>query len=104
MKKGRPGWDGHLVGLTEANNRDKAPEFVPQPFLISGTTGNFKAIQHQEPVQITHEPRGLEEITRQEPDQKEAEDGAHVLRGEPHALAGPVVISEEMLPGSRPPG
>lgn len=96
--------DGHLVGLTEAHNRDKAPEFVPQPFLISGTTGNFKATQRQEPVQITHEPRCQEAINQKKPDQKEDEGGAQVLQGQPHALAGSVVISKEMISGARPPG
>jgi hypothetical protein len=49
--------DGHLVGLTEAENRAKFPDFVPKPFLISGTTANFRAMQRQEPVKITrHEP------------------------------------------------
>jgi hypothetical protein len=58
--------DGHLVGLTEAENRDKAPDFVPKPFMISGTTGNFKATQHQESVQITHHgPRRLEGVNLQ---------------------------------------
>lgn len=99
-----PDSDGHLVGLTEAHNRDKAPEFVPQPFLISGTTGNFKSTQRQEPVQITHEPRGQEAISQKKPDHKEDEGGAQVLQGQPHALAGSVVISEEMISGARPPG
>jgi hypothetical protein len=49
--------DGHLVGLTEAHNRDKAPDFVPKPFQISGTTGKFKATQHQEPASIMGGPQ-----------------------------------------------
>lgn len=36
--------EGHLVGLTEAHNRDREPDFVPKPFLISGETGNFKSL------------------------------------------------------------
>jgi hypothetical protein len=36
--------DGHLVGLTEAENRDRFPEFVPKVYLITGETGSFKSL------------------------------------------------------------
>lgn len=40
---------GHLVGLTEAHNRDKFPDFVGTPFLITGTAGQIRSLPHQEP-------------------------------------------------------
>jgi hypothetical protein len=51
-----PETNDHLVGLTEAENRAKFPDFVPKPFLITDDEpGRFKSIpwEPQEQRRIT---------------------------------------------------
>jgi hypothetical protein len=47
-----PETNDHLVGLVEAENRAKFPDFVPKPFLITDdpTTGTFKSLPWEPPV------------------------------------------------------
>ena len=46
--------DGHLIGLTEAENQASFPEFVPKPIMITGKTGSFKSLPWQpQPKRIT---------------------------------------------------
>jgi hypothetical protein len=39
-----PDPDHHLVGLTEAHNRELYPDYVPKIVMIGGSTGQFTAI------------------------------------------------------------
>lgn len=57
-----PEQTGHLVGLTEAENRTHFPEFVPKPILITGSTGNFKSLEF-EPVEA-EKLKSLRELIR----------------------------------------